>query len=34
MGLILAIYRNSGPKRPIYKYEISEAAHEDLLNGG
>ena len=31
VGLILAIfYRNSGPKRPIYKYEISEAAHEDL----
>jgi len=31
VGLILAIfYRNSGPKRPIYKYEISEAAQEDL----
>ena len=31
VGFILAIfYRNSGPKRPIYKYEISEAAHEDL----
>ena len=30
-GLVLAIvYRNSGPKRPIYKFEISEAAHEDL----
>ena len=30
-GLALAfLYKNSGPKRPIYKYEISEAAHEDL----
>ena len=30
-GLALAIfYRNRGPKNPIYKYEISEAAHEDL----
>ena len=30
-GLVLAyLYRNSGPKNPIYKFEISEAAHEDL----
>lgn len=30
-GLVLAfVYRNSGPKNPIYKFEISEAAHEDL----
>lgn len=30
-GLALAfIFRNRGPKNPIYKYEISEAAHEDL----
>jgi len=30
-GAALAFfYRNRGPKNPIYKYEISEAAHEDL----
>jgi membrane associated rhomboid family serine protease len=30
-GVALAVlYRKSGPKNPIYKYEISEAAHEDL----
>ena len=30
-GLALAfLYRNSGPSNPIYKFEISEAAHEDL----
>ena len=30
-GVVLAVlYRKSGPKKPIYKYEISEAAHEDL----
>ena len=30
-GAILAFYyRNSGPKNPVYKFEISEAAHEDL----
>ena len=30
-GAVLAFYyRNSGPKNPVYKFEISEAAHEDL----
>lgn len=30
-GLALAfLYRNSGPSNPVYKFEISEAAHEDL----
>jgi membrane associated rhomboid family serine protease len=30
-GAFLAvIYRNRGPKKPIYKFEISEGAHEDL----
>ncbi|GEM_PF-58874 len=30
-GAFLAFFfRNRGPKNPIYKYEISEAAHEDL----
>ena len=30
-GLGLAfLFRNSGPKNPVYKFEISEAAHEDL----
>lgn len=30
-GAVLAVvYRNSGPKKPIYKFEISEGAHEDL----
>jgi hypothetical protein len=30
-GIALAfLYRNSGPRNPVYKFEISEAAHEDL----
>ena len=30
-GAVLAYYyRNMGPKNPIYKYELSEAADEDL----
>ncbi|MBT5147521.1 MAG: rhomboid family intramembrane serine protease [Flavobacteriales bacterium] len=30
-GAVLALYyRNMGPKNPIYKYELSEAADEDL----
>jgi len=30
-GITLAfLYKKSGPKNPVYKFEISEAAHEDL----